>query len=66
MMLNLDSDNDDFDSKTEAFMTWLQQRPGATISPKIRIADLRHIGAGRGVGMLEIGFIQFMFCLISL
>ena len=46
-------DNDPFDHKTEAFLAWLQQRPGVSISPKIQIADLRHIGAGRGIGMLD-------------
>ena len=44
------ADDDAFDRKTEAFIDWFQRRPGATISPKIRVADLRQSNAGRGVG----------------
>ena len=44
---------DAFNTKTEVFISWLRQRSGATINPKIQIADLREIGAGRGIGVLE-------------
>ncbi len=42
--------NDEFHSKTAAFMTWLLQLPGTKVSPKIRIADFRDGNAGRGIG----------------
>ncbi|KAF2031437.1 SET domain-containing protein [Setomelanomma holmii] len=38
----------DFDSASQAFLAWLQ-RSGAEISPKVKLADLRHAQAGRGV-----------------
>ncbi|KAH7087597.1 hypothetical protein FB567DRAFT_442801 [Paraphoma chrysanthemicola] len=38
----------DFDGASQAFLAWLQ-RSGAEISPKIKLADLRHAQAGRGV-----------------
>ena len=41
--------NDDFHSKTSEFLTWLRERPGTIISPKIEITDLRHHNAGRGI-----------------
>lgn len=41
---------DDFQQKSDNFMTWLKQRPGASISSKIRVADKRRYGAGRGIG----------------
>ena len=44
-----DSGQDDFQAKTAAFCTWIQQQPGTAVSPKIRIADLRAQGQGRGV-----------------
>jgi hypothetical protein len=40
---------EDFDGAGQAFLTWLQQS-GAEISPKIKLEDLRHAQAGRGVG----------------
>lgn len=43
------------DAKAEAFMTWLQKRPGATINPKVQVADLRARNAGRGVGRVHLG-----------
>ena len=43
--------NGKFQAMTDVFWKWVQQRPGTTISPKIRIADLRNHGQGRGVGM---------------
>jgi SET domain-containing protein 6 len=39
----------DFDGASQAFLTWLQ-RSGADINPKIKLEDLRHAQAGRGVG----------------
>lgn len=42
--------NSDFDAKTKTFIKWLQQRPGASVNPKIEVADLRACSAGRGVG----------------
>lgn len=42
-------EDDDFQARSEAFITWLKQN-GATISNKIELADLRQQGAGRGVG----------------
>jgi SET domain-containing protein 6 len=41
----------DFDSVGQAFLAWLQQS-GAEISPKVKLEDLRHAQAGRGVGEL--------------
>jgi hypothetical protein len=41
---------DDFQQKSDNFMSWLKQRPGASISSKIRVADKRRYGAGRGIG----------------
>ncbi|KAF2630472.1 SET domain-containing protein [Macroventuria anomochaeta] len=38
----------DFDGAGQAFLSWLQQS-GAEISPKIKLEDLRHAQAGRGV-----------------
>ena len=46
------TDDDDFQSKSAAFTSWLQQQ-GASLSSKIQIADLRAQNAGRGVGMLQ-------------
>ncbi|EAW08682.1 ribosomal lysine N-methyltransferase [Aspergillus clavatus NRRL 1] len=42
-------DSDSFQRQSDEFITWLAQRPGVRISPKIRIADLRSQSAGRGV-----------------
>lgn len=39
----------DFDRAGQAFLMWLRQS-GAEISPKIKLEDLRHAQAGRGVG----------------
>ena len=39
----------DFEGAGQAFLAWLQQS-GAEISPKIKLEDLRHAQAGRGVG----------------
>lgn len=39
----------DFSGAGQAFLTWLKQS-GAEINSKIRLEDLRHAQAGRGVG----------------
>ncbi|KAK4501206.1 hypothetical protein PRZ48_007013 [Zasmidium cellare] len=41
-------EDDDFQARSEAFITWLKEN-GASISDKIELADLRQQGAGRGV-----------------
>ncbi|KIW03364.1 uncharacterized protein PV09_05572 [Verruconis gallopava] len=40
--------DDDFATKSAAFLSWLQAS-GATLSEKIELADLRHQNSGRGV-----------------
>ena len=40
---------DEFTSNSQAFISWLK-RNGATVSHKIKLADLRNRQAGRGVG----------------
>ena len=40
-----------FEEASKGFLLWLKQRPDALINPKVGLADLRHRGAGRGVGM---------------
>ncbi|BFZ61418.1 Ribosomal lysine N-methyltransferase 4 [Saitoella coloradoensis] len=45
----LDQPNDDFDQKSDMFMTWLQSQPAVQISPKIALQDYRSDNAGRGV-----------------
>ncbi|KAK2764889.1 hypothetical protein FQN54_008586 [Arachnomyces sp. PD_36] len=40
---------DDFQQESDNFLSWLTQRPGVAVNPKIYIADLRAQGAGRGV-----------------
>lgn len=47
---------DRFSQLSDEFMSWLKQRPGVKVSPKIKIADLRSEGAGRGIGM----FVQLL------
>ena len=47
--MSSEPEQDDFQAKTDAFWDWIQQQPGTSISPKIRIADLRAQGQGRGV-----------------
>ena len=42
------NDHDDFQQNSEAFLAWLQEK-GATISSKIKLADLRQQCRGRGV-----------------
>lgn len=42
---------DRFSQLSDEFMCWLKQNPGVRVSPKIKIADLRFEGAGRGIGM---------------
>ncbi|WEW61954.1 Ribosomal lysine N-methyltransferase 4 [Emydomyces testavorans] len=45
--------DDDFAQRSDAFMNWLKQHPGVRVSSKIKIADLRPNGAGRGVVACE-------------
>ena len=40
---------DSFNQRSLDFMVWLKRLPGATISSKIALEDLRHRNAGRGV-----------------
>ncbi|PGH32132.1 SET domain-containing protein 6 [[Emmonsia] crescens] len=40
---------DRFSQLSDEFMCWLKQNPGVRVSPKIKIADLRFEGAGRGI-----------------
>jgi hypothetical protein len=42
--------DDDFLNRSQAFLQWLQSS-GASISDKIDLIDMRHRGAGRGVGI---------------
>ncbi|KMP02239.1 hypothetical protein DIZ76_010123 [Coccidioides immitis] len=44
---------DEFAQRSNSFMGWLKQHPGVRVNPKIRIADLRPTGAGRGVVACE-------------
>lgn len=53
-----DQNTDDFEEKTNKFFTWVQQQDDTTISPKIRISDLRAYGLNRGVGKL----VSFVLC----
>jgi SET domain-containing protein 6 len=46
------TEDDDFQNKSDIFIQWLKDN-GATISPKIELADLRQNGAGRGVRAME-------------
>lgn len=61
---------DDFQKLSDNFLSWLTRSPGATVSPKICIADLRNQGAGRGVGELSLSVqsyidIQAISCLLT-
>ncbi|KLJ12691.1 SET domain-containing protein 6 [Blastomyces silverae] len=40
---------DRFSQLSDEFMCWLKQSAGVRVSPKIKIADLRSEGAGRGI-----------------
>ncbi|KAJ5139285.1 uncharacterized protein N7515_004133 [Penicillium bovifimosum] len=42
-------DAEGFQQQSNNFMSWLQATPGVQLNPKIRLADLRASGAGRGV-----------------
>lgn len=44
------SDSPNFQEQSENFISWLEANPGVKVNPKIRLADLRSSGAGRGVG----------------
>ena len=39
-----------FEELSDNFVSWLKAQEGVRISPKIKLADLREQGAGRGVG----------------
>ena len=39
-----------FEACTDTFIEWLSRRHGTSISPKIRLVDLREHQQGRGVG----------------
>jgi hypothetical protein len=43
-------DTEGFQQQSDNFMSWLQASSGVQINPKLRLADLRESGAGRGVG----------------
>lgn len=43
-------DAEGFQQQSDNFMSWLQASPGVQLNPKLRLADLRATGAGRGVG----------------
>ena len=47
--MSSDPRQNDFEAESNAFWTWIQQQPGTAVSPKIRVADLRAEGQGRGV-----------------
>ncbi|ODH44722.1 hypothetical protein ACO22_00800 [Paracoccidioides brasiliensis] len=47
--LNHCEDVQSFSQVSEEFMDWLKQSPGVRVNPKIKIADLRSEGAGRGI-----------------
>ncbi|KAJ5109812.1 hypothetical protein N7532_002457 [Penicillium argentinense] len=42
-------DSSSFQQQSDDFVAWLEANPGVRINPKIRLADLRASGAGRGV-----------------
>ena len=61
-----DSEDDDypFDWRSADLVMWLKQQPGATVSSKIQLTDLRSRGAGRGVG--KISFLsRFILTILS-
>ncbi|KAK7205767.1 hypothetical protein BZA70DRAFT_276993 [Myxozyma melibiosi] len=43
------TNQDDFDARSQAFLSWLQSEPGAQISSSIKLADLRSQNQGRAV-----------------
>ena len=45
-----ESNGDDFVKRSQAFVEWFRNAEGTRLSDKIQLADLRHRGAGRGVG----------------
>lgn len=42
-----------FEQQNATFMQWLVASRGAEINPKVALADLRSVGAGRGVGSIS-------------
>ena len=53
-----DTGDDDypFDWRSGDLKIWLEKQPGAYISPKVQLTDLRSRGAGRGVGTISRAF----------
>lgn len=49
MLIGYTNMTDDFEEKSTAFLDWFLSFPSASLSPKIRLADLRDRGAGRAV-----------------
>ena len=49
--MSINSEYDEFNSRTTAFMRWMRQLPGTRVSSKIQLADLRDQRAGRGIGI---------------
>ena len=45
------TDQDIFQRNSDALIRWFLQNPLAKFNPKVELADLRHRGAGRGLGM---------------
>jgi len=43
------SGDEDFQTKSEAFLTWFKTQPGTQIHPNLKIVDLRHGNSGRGI-----------------
>lgn len=41
--------DEDFQTKSEAFLAWFKAQPGAQFHPSLNIVDLRHGNAGRGI-----------------
>jgi len=41
--------DEDFQKKSEAFITWFKAQPGTQFHPNLKIVDLRHRNAGRGI-----------------
>ena len=44
------AESDDFAQRSKEFVEWFRNAEGTRLSDKIELADLRHKGAGRGVG----------------
>ena len=55
--MEVDGDDDAFTQTTQTFLDWFSALPGATFHNDIRIQDLRHRGAGRGIGISLLYFL---------